>query len=87
MVITLDKQLFDLNEKFVIRINYSTTKESECVQWLNSNQTNLKQYPFMFTNSEPILGRCLIPCQVKQIKINNFYKFNRIHHPQKQQYL
>jgi leukotriene-A4 hydrolase len=67
LVIQLDKKEFKLNEELVLRIKYSTTKDSEGVQWLNSNQTNLKQYPFMFTQSEPILGRTLFPCQVKFI--------------------
>lgn len=69
LIIQLDKNEFKLNEEFVLKINYSTTKESEGVQWLNSNQTNSKQYPFMFTQSEPILGRSLFPCQVNFINL------------------
>jgi hypothetical protein len=68
LVIFLEKETYSLNEEFIIRINYSTTKDSECVQWLNTNQTHLKQYPYMFTTSEPILGRSLIPCQVNYLK-------------------
>jgi len=64
LVIELDRNDFRLNEEFVLKINYSTTKESDAVQWLNSNQTNLKQFPFMFTQCEPILARTLFPCQV-----------------------
>ena len=63
--IELDKKEFKLNEKLVVKINYSTTKESDAVQWLNSNQTNLKQYPFMFTQCQAILARTLVPCQVR----------------------
>jgi len=64
MVIELDKNQFKLNEEFILKIEYSTTKESDAVQWLNSNQTNLKQFPFMFTQCQAILARTLVPCQV-----------------------
>ncbi len=64
LVIDLDKPEYKLNEEFVLKIKYSTLKESEGVQWLNFNQTHSQKYPFMFTQSEPILGRSLFPCQV-----------------------
>ena len=67
LIIELDKNELKLNEEFVLKINYSTTKESDAVQWLNSNQTNLKQYPFMFTQCQAILARTLFPCQVRII--------------------
>jgi aminopeptidase N len=62
------------NDMIILRIDYETTENSDAVQWLNSNQTNLKDYPFMFTQCEAILARTLLPCQVfiKKIKIS-FY--------------
>lgn len=79
LVIILDNNDYKLNDEFTLKINYSTTKDSEGLLWLNSNQTNLKQYPFMFTQSEPILGRTIFPCQVNffksllKIKGNKFF--------------
>ena len=55
------------NDLAKIRIFYETSEKSDAIQWLNSNQTNLKQYPFMFTQCEAILARTLLPCQVKKI--------------------
>lgn len=67
LVIYLEKEELKSNENLIMRIEYSTTKESDAAQWLNSNQTNLKQYPYMFTQCEAILARTLLPCQVKLI--------------------
>ncbi len=64
LIIELDKNQYKLNEEIILKIKYSTTKESDAIQWLNSNQTNLKQYPFMFTQCQAILARTLLPCQV-----------------------
>ena len=52
------------NTEITLRIHYETTENSDGVQWLNTNQTNLKEYPFMFTQCEAILARTLLPCQV-----------------------
>ena len=52
------------NNVIILRIDYETTENSDAVQWLNNNQTNLKEYPFMFTQCEAILARTLLPCQV-----------------------
>lgn len=64
LVIELDKDLFESDEEFTLKIFYSTTKASNAVQWLNRDQTHLKEYPFMFTQCEAILARTLLPCQV-----------------------
>lgn len=67
LVIELDKssssKLLE-DKEITLRIFYETTTNSDGVQWLNSNQTNLKEYPFMFTQCEAILARTLLPCQV-----------------------
>ncbi len=64
LIVELDKNHYKSNEEIILKINYSTTKDSEAILWLNSNQTNLKQHPFMFTQCEAILARTLLPCQV-----------------------
>ena len=46
-----------------INIKYSTTDSSYALQWLTPEQTAGKQTPFLYTQSEPILGRSWIPCQ------------------------
>lgn len=46
-----------------IKIVYSTTGESEALQWLNPVQTADKNEPFLFTQSQAILARSWIPTQ------------------------
>lgn len=46
-----------------VAIKYSTSENSEAVQWLNPQQTAGKKYPYLFTQGEAILTRSWIPCQ------------------------
>ena len=46
-----------------VTIQYHTNDGSEALQWLSPQQTAGKKYPFLFTQSEAILGRSWIPCQ------------------------
>lgn len=46
-----------------VTIHYSTKPESEALQWLNPQQTAGKKLPFLFTQSQAILGRSWIPSQ------------------------
>jgi len=46
-----------------INIKFSTTDSSDALQWLTPDQTAGKKYPFLYTQSEPILARSWIPCQ------------------------
>ncbi|MGV6861931.1 MAG: M1 family metallopeptidase [Putridiphycobacter sp.] len=46
-----------------VTIIYSTTPESEALQWLNPQQTAGKQHPYLFTQGEAVLTRTWIPCQ------------------------
>ncbi len=46
-----------------IVINYKTSNESLALQWYSKEMTLGKEYPFMYTQGESILGRSLIPCQ------------------------
>ncbi len=47
----------------LVHIYYSTTKDADALQWLDPPQTAGKKYPFLFTQSQPILARTWIPCQ------------------------
>src|SRR5690606_4982666 len=46
-----------------INIYYQTTKESEALDWLDSNLTSSKKYPFLYTQGQAILTRTWIPLQ------------------------
>ena len=50
-------------EYIIIRIIFNTTEKGNSVQFLTPEQTFGKQYPYLFTQSEMILGRSLFPCQ------------------------
>jgi len=46
-----------------VRINYSTASDATALQWLNPPQTAGKQFPFLYTQSQPIHARSWIPIQ------------------------
>lgn len=46
-----------------VSIEYSTTPEAKALMWLDPEQTQGKQHPFFFTQSQAILARTWIPCQ------------------------
>ncbi len=46
-----------------ITITYTTSENAAALQWLSSEQTGDKKYPFLFTQSQAILARSWIPCQ------------------------
>lgn len=52
-----------VGSEFTVRIEYSTTPESESIQWLEPSQTAGKIYPYCYTQCEAILARTLLPCQ------------------------
>jgi len=46
-----------------INIYYQTTKDSEALDWLDSNLTSSKKHPFLYTQGQAILTRTWIPTQ------------------------
>lgn len=46
-----------------VNIYYTTSPEASALQWLTPQQTSGKKYPFLFTQSQPILARSWVPCQ------------------------
>lgn len=46
-----------------VNIYYQTTTESAALDWLDSNLTSSKKYPFLYTQGQAILTRTWIPIQ------------------------
>jgi len=47
----------------LVTIYYTTSKDAGALQWLEPQQTSGKKFPFLFTQSEPILARSWVPSQ------------------------
>ena len=47
----------------IVHIHYSTTENSEAIDWLSPNLTAGKEHPFLYTQGEAILTRSWIPLQ------------------------
>jgi aminopeptidase N len=54
---------FAEGEEATCSVSYSTTSESSAVQFLEASQTEDKVAPFLFTQSQAIHARSLLPCQ------------------------
>lgn len=50
-------------ETKTVSIEYSTTEETEALDWLSPVQTAGKKAPFMYTQGEAVLTRTWVPCQ------------------------
>ena len=59
--IPLSIQLNDSTKS--VKIFYSTTDESEALDWLSAEQTAGKEFPFMYTQGQSIFTRSWIPIQ------------------------
>ncbi|KAI8073423.1 peptidase family M1-domain-containing protein [Gilbertella persicaria] len=49
--------------KLQLKINYETTNKCTAIQFLKPEQTLGGKHPYLFSQSEPIHGRAMIPCQ------------------------
>ncbi|KAG1490726.1 hypothetical protein G6F46_008776 [Rhizopus delemar] len=63
LTIDLPKAVATSGTKFQIKIKYATTEKCTAVQFLQPEQTLGKKHPYLFSQSEPIHGRAMIPCQ------------------------
>jgi len=52
-----------LDEIKSVTIFYTTSPESEALQWLNPTQTAGGVHPYLFSQSQAILARTWVPCQ------------------------
>ncbi|KAK4685307.1 leukotriene-A4 hydrolase, partial [Tremellales sp. Uapishka_1] len=62
LVITLDKTV-EKGETIGIAITYSTTEKCSAVGWLEPLQTKSGKYPYLYSQSQAIHARSLLPCQ------------------------
>ncbi|KAJ7743783.1 peptidase family M1-domain-containing protein [Mycena metata] len=46
-----------------VTVFYKTTKDCTALQWLEKEQTQGKQFPYLFSQCQPIHARALAPCQ------------------------
>ncbi|CAH4029142.1 unnamed protein product [Pieris brassicae] len=51
------------NQHLKIRIKYKTSPSATALQWLEPKQTSGKEYPYMFSQCQPIHARSILPCQ------------------------
>lgn len=47
----------------IVNVYYKTTPGAAALQWLDPSQTAGKRFPYLFTQSQPILARTWVPCQ------------------------
>ena len=47
---------------FNVQINYATDPDASAVQWLEPSATKGGKYPYVFTQSQAIHARSLLPC-------------------------
>ncbi|KAF8839904.1 hypothetical protein BDN67DRAFT_1054580 [Paxillus ammoniavirescens] len=46
-----------------VKVSYSTTTNSKALQWLDPQQTQGKEHPYLFSQCQPIYARDLVPIQ------------------------
>lgn len=46
-----------------VRVKYTTSPEAEGIQWLAPEQTAGKEFPFLFTQFQPLNARTMVPLQ------------------------
>ena len=56
-------QTLTKDTEFCLKIDYETDPTAKSLSWLTPEQTMEKTHPYLFSNSEPIYGRCIFPCQ------------------------
>ncbi|KAF9221293.1 hypothetical protein BS17DRAFT_845564 [Gyrodon lividus] len=61
--ITLPKPVDAGTEGVRVKVSYSATAASKALQWLDPQQTQGKEYPYLFSQCQPIYARALVPIQ------------------------
>ncbi|KAF8508488.1 hypothetical protein JB92DRAFT_2732664 [Gautieria morchelliformis] len=56
-------QSLSTGKTIAVSIEYSTTAQSTALQWLDEAQTAGKQFPYLFSQCQPIYARSLLPVQ------------------------
>ncbi|TRM61567.1 hypothetical protein BD626DRAFT_549145 [Schizophyllum amplum] len=54
---------YDVNALVKVKIAYKTQKQCLALQWLDKEQTQGKQFPYLFSQCQPIYARALAPVQ------------------------
>lgn len=60
LTITLDEGVTK-GDKFSLKINYETTEGGSALSWLETDQTDSKEQPYVFSQCQSIHCRSIIP--------------------------
>ncbi|KAH7890292.1 hypothetical protein F5I97DRAFT_1799872 [Phlebopus sp. FC_14] len=55
-----------------VKISYNTTDRSPALQWLAKEQTQGKEFPFLFSQCQPIYARAIAPLQGEADDVSNY---------------
>ncbi|ODV61200.1 bifunctional aminopeptidase/epoxide hydrolase [Ascoidea rubescens DSM 1968] len=58
----IDKANFIEDNEITLKISFETTKDCTALQFLDSKNTDGKDYPYLFSQSEAIHSRSIFPC-------------------------
>ncbi|KAF9463241.1 hypothetical protein BDZ94DRAFT_1259460 [Collybia nuda] len=52
-----------VGERIIVKISYKTSKSSGALQWLSKEHTHGKDFPYLYSQCQPIYARALVPIQ------------------------
>ncbi|KAF9455476.1 peptidase family M1-domain-containing protein [Collybia nuda] len=53
----------EVRERTIVKISYETSKSSGALQWLSKAHTHGKDFPYLYSQCQPIYARALVPIQ------------------------